>query len=152
MPQSTDTRTRLHAEVVREIRRFIAGVILHNQKIAEHFGLRLTDMQCLNVLDLVGPATPSTLAEQTGLTTGGVTVMLDRLEKAGLVKRERNPADRRSLLIRVNPKKWRQINRPYADINRQLDAYLRETSQAELKSVLNFFTRMNSIRPTPPPD
>jgi DNA-binding MarR family transcriptional regulator len=71
----------------------------------------------IGVLDLLGPSTPGKLAECTGLTTGGVTVMLDRLEKAGFVKRERNPNDRRSVLVHVNPKRLQKMPAYYAEIN-----------------------------------
>src|ERR1700728_909152 len=143
---STGNRRALHTELVGQIRRFIAGAILFNQKVADHVGLHLTDMQCVNLLDLLGPVTPGRLAECTGLTTGGVTVMLDRLEKAGVVKRERNPNDRRSVLVRVNPKKLRKINALYRVINERLEAFFSETPEAELRSVAIFLARMNAIR------
>src|SRR5579883_2366152 len=114
MSLSTENCARLRDEINRLIRQSIAGSILFNQSVADRFQLRLTDMQCLNILDLLGPVTPGKLAECTGLTTGGVTVMLDRLEKAKFVKREPNPSDRRSLLIRVNPRRVRQVNALYA--------------------------------------
>ena len=143
---STAKRSELHTELVVEIRRFIAGAILFNQKVADHVGLHLTDMQCVNLLDLLGPVTPGKLAECTGLTTGGVTVMLDRLEKAGVVKREPDPGDRRSVLIRVNPKKLRKIDALYTGINEQLEASLSETPEADLRTVAAFLSRMNAIR------
>ena len=143
---STRKRGALHAEIVAEIRRFIAGTILFNQKVADHTGLHLTDMQCINLLELLGPVTPGTLASHTGLTTGGVTVMLDRLEKAGFVKRERNPNDRRSVLVRANPGKLRKINALYDGINRQFGAFLAQTPEAELQTVVKFLSRMNTIR------
>jgi len=143
---STENRRALHIALIGQIRRFIAGAILFNQKVADRVGLHLTDMQCVNLLDLLGPVTPGRLAECTGLTTGGVTVMLDRLEKAGMVKREPNPNDRRSVLVRVNPKKLRKINKLYRKISEQLEAFLSETPEEELRSVADFFSRMNAIR------
>lgn len=150
MSLSTGHRARLHAEVERQIRQSIASSILFNQRVADRFGLRLTDMQCLNILDLLGPVTPGRLAEYTGLTTGGVTVMLDRLEKAGLVQREPNPGDRRSLLVRVNPRKLKKISAVYAGIRRQVESILAETSESDLQSVAKFYARMNALRILPP--
>ena len=152
MASSTNRRRALHADLVRHIRRFIAGSIMFNQKVADRFGLHLTDMQCMNLLDLLGPVTPGRLAECTGLTSGGVTVMLDRLEKAGFVQRERNPNDRRSVLVRVNPRKLQKVNALYAGINTQLDAFLADTPEVELETILNFFSRVNAIRTEPPPE
>ncbi|MGA2039657.1 MAG: MarR family transcriptional regulator [Bryobacteraceae bacterium] len=152
MALSTEKRTVLHAELVAQIRRFIAGAILFNQQVADRMGFHLTDMQCMNLLDLLGPVTPGKLAECTGLTTGGVTVMLDRLEKAGFVRRERNPADRRSVLVRVNPAKLRKVNALYAGINKGLAAFLAETPEAEIESVLKFLSRISSVRRELPPE
>jgi DNA-binding MarR family transcriptional regulator len=143
---STGNRLALHAELVGQIRRFIAGTIMFNQKMAERAGLHLTDMQCINLLDVLGPVTPGKLAGSTGLTTGGVTVMLDRLEKAGLVKREPNPNDRRSVLIRVNPGKLRRIKALYAGINDRLEPFLSATPEADLQTVVKFFSSMNALR------
>jgi DNA-binding MarR family transcriptional regulator len=149
MSLSTAQRSRLHVEINHQIRRSIAGGILFNQRVADRFGFRLTDMQCLNILDLLGPVTPGTLAHHTGLTTGGVTVMLDRLEKAGLIQRLPNPSDRRSLLVRVNPRKLKKMNAVYAGMSRHLEAVLAETSDSDLHAVANFLARMNAVQLTP---
>ncbi|HEY6259640.1 MAG TPA: MarR family transcriptional regulator, partial [Xanthobacteraceae bacterium] len=89
--------------IVLEIRKFIAATIFFNAQAAEKVGLGLTDMQMIHMLQLYGPATPSQLAAGTGLSSGGVTVALDRLEKAGYIRRQPNPADRRSLLVTLIP-------------------------------------------------
>jgi DNA-binding MarR family transcriptional regulator len=152
MIKSTENRLALHAELVGQIRRFIAGAILSNQTMADRMRLHLTDMQCINLLDLLGPVTPGKLAACTGRSTGGVTVMLDRLEKAGFVKREPNPDDRRSVLVCVNPRKLRKIHALYAGINKQLDAFFSDTPEAELQSVVKFLSRVNAIRLERPPE
>lgn len=139
-------RAALHDALIRSIRHFIAATILYNQKVADSVGLHLTDMQCFGVLELLGPVTPGKLAECTGLTTGGVTVMLDRLQKAGFIKRVPNPNDRRSVLVHINPKKFEKISPFYADINQQLEAFFLSTPAADLEIVTNFFSRMNAIR------
>jgi MarR family transcriptional regulator, organic hydroperoxide resistance regulator len=143
---SSPDRAQLHETVVRCLRQFIAGSILYNQQVADRMGLRLTDMQCINVLDLMGPSTPGELARSTGLTTGGVTVMLDRLEKGGYVKREPNPRDRRSVLVHLNPAKLKKVHAFYGEINQRIAALLDETPEAELRSVVNLFSKMNRSR------
>ena len=113
-PGDTDL-TRLPApattadRVVLEIRKFLAAGIFFNAQAAEKAGLGLTDMQMLHMLQLYGPSTPSQLGKWTRLSSGGVTVALDRLEKGGYLRRERNPADRRSLLIVLIPTRLRKI-------------------------------------------
>ncbi len=143
---SSNQRNVLHANLERQLRLLIAGTILFNQKVADHAGLRLTDMQCVNVLDLLGPSTPGKLAEYTGLTTGGVTVMLDRLERVGYVKRSPNPRDRRSILVSVNAKKLKQAHVYYDQIQRQTVALFSEFPEGELATVERFFARLNAIR------
>lgn len=128
-----------------ELRRFIAGVILFNQRVAERVGMNPTDMQCIHLLQLIGPLTAGKLAECTRLSTGGVTVVLDRLEKAGLVRRERNPNDRRSVLVHLEPKTLAGMEEHYADIAAQTEALFRSYPEKKLKTVLEFFMRMNAM-------
>ncbi|MBO0885011.1 MAG: winged helix-turn-helix transcriptional regulator [Mycobacterium sp.] len=140
----------MHETVVRCLRQFIAGSILYNQQIADRVGLRLTDLQCINVLDLMGPSTPGELTRCTGLTTGGVTVMLDRLEKVGYVKREPNPRDRRSVLVHLNPAKVQNMYAYYGEINQRIAALLDETQESELRSLVNLLSKMNAPRAETP--
>jgi DNA-binding MarR family transcriptional regulator len=114
-------------------------------------GLRLSDMQCINALELMGPSTPGELARFTGLTTGGVTVMLDRLEKGGYLKREPNPRDRRSVLVHLNPTKAKKLQAFYGEINQRMAALLDETPERELRSVVNVLSKMNASRVEEPP-
>jgi DNA-binding MarR family transcriptional regulator len=148
---SNPNRAQLRETAIRGLRQFIAGSILYNQQVADRAGLRLTDMQCINVLDLMGPSTPGELARSTGLTTGGVTVMLDRLEKAGYVKREPNPRDRRSVLVRLKPARLKKVNAFYGEINDRMARLLDDTPESELRSVVNLLSKMNDFRLQHPP-
>jgi MarR family transcriptional regulator, organic hydroperoxide resistance regulator len=143
---SRSDRARLHETVIRSLRQFIAGSILYNQQIADRVGLRLTDMQCINALELMGPSTPGALARFTGLTTGGVTVMLDRLERGGYLKREPNPRDRRSVVVHLNPAKVKKMQAFYGEINERMEALLDETPERELRSMVNLLSKMNESR------
>jgi MarR family transcriptional regulator, organic hydroperoxide resistance regulator len=146
MSMSSPNHAQLRETVIRCLREFIAGSIIYNQQVADRVGLRLTDMQCINVLELMGPSTPGELARSTGLTTGGVTVMLDRLEKGGYVKRAPNPRDRRSVLVRLNPAKLKRIQAFYREVNQQMAALLDETPEPELRSMVDMFSKMNAFR------
>jgi MarR family transcriptional regulator, organic hydroperoxide resistance regulator len=134
------------AALVHQLRHFIAGVILYNQRVADQLGMHPTDMQSLHLLELLGPMTPGHLAECTGLTTGGVTVMLDRLENAGYARRERNPDDRRSVLVHLNAAKMAKVGEYYGAINEQLGKFLAAYPQRDLETVVEFLTKINSIR------
>jgi MarR family transcriptional regulator, organic hydroperoxide resistance regulator len=123
----------------------LAGAILFNQKIADELGLNATDLQCLNLLELEGSLTPGDLARCCGLTTGGVTVVLDRLEKAGYLRREANPRDRRSLLIRPVPARLRNLQKIYRSKSQTLAKALAPYSQRELELILDFVTRTVTV-------
>ncbi|MFG2516575.1 MarR family winged helix-turn-helix transcriptional regulator [Streptomyces sp. NPDC048584] len=106
------TRTGLLAELGVVSRRYMAAYALFNQALADHLGLHPTDVQCLNLLTLEGgPVTTGRVAELTGLTTGSATRLVDRLERAGQVVRERDAGDRRVVLVAVVPEKAAEFGR-----------------------------------------
>lgn len=76
------------------------AVITFHEVVARQLGMSAAERKTLDVLAELGLATPGQLAQATGLTTGAITGIVDRLEKAGYARREPNPNDRRSLLIR----------------------------------------------------
>jgi MarR family transcriptional regulator, organic hydroperoxide resistance regulator len=103
-------------------------------------------MQCLNLLELQGSATPGEFARWAFLTTGGVTVVLDRLEKAGYIRREPNPQDRRSSIVRPVPAKFRKLHALYQSKGAALMQVLSHYSDGELKLIQDFFHRANGSR------
>jgi DNA-binding MarR family transcriptional regulator len=141
-------RAELAPALVRAIRQFIANAILFNQQLADRLGINATDYQLLNLVDLSGGETPKALADLTRLTTGGITVALDRLERDGYVVRERNPADRRSVIVRVVPERLRAIHERYREINAGMDQIFTSFSDDELRTVHEFFVRTNALRPS----
>ena len=72
-----------------------------NQAAADRIGINATDLNCLNILSFKGQMTAGELARETGLTTASITGVVDRLEEAGYVRRERDPRDRRRVVIRL---------------------------------------------------
>ncbi|NEY34070.1 MarR family transcriptional regulator [Streptomyces sp. PRKS01-65] len=110
----TDTaRERLLDELSAVSRRYLASYALLTQAAADRLGLHPTDLQCLNLLVLEDgrPVTTGRIAELTGLTTGAATRLVDRLEKAGYVVRERDAADRRRVLVATVPEKIAEFRR-----------------------------------------
>jgi MarR family transcriptional regulator, organic hydroperoxide resistance regulator len=147
---SNERRAELHSGLTKDLRQLISNAILNNQNIADSLGLQLSDMQCLGVLELMGSVTPGKLAESTALSTGGVTVMLDRLQKAGYIKRVPNPTDRRSVLIQVNPKQIAKLNPFYSGITARLEALYSTMTLEELEIAKTFLSRLTAARPQPP--
>ena len=133
-------------KIVLEIRKFIASAIFFNSQAAEKVGLSLTDMQMMHMLQLYGPATPGRLAKWSGLSTGGVTVALDRLQKAGYIRREPNPADRRSLIVTLMPVRNRKLNSMYGEVESETRRLLATLPSGDLEAVIRFFETLREAR------
>ncbi len=98
---STDNRGELLAALAEASRMSAGRGVFFHQTVAARLGINTTDLNCLNLLQMSGPLPAGQLAEQVGLTKGGaITAALDRLERAGYVERERDPADRRRTIVR----------------------------------------------------
>jgi DNA-binding MarR family transcriptional regulator len=93
-------RAALMQELEHAMRRSSAQGAIFGQTIANHVGISNSDMECLDFLILGGRVTAGRLAELTGLTTGAITGVVDRLEQAGMVRRERDADDRRKVFGR----------------------------------------------------
>lgn len=130
---------------VHEVRKYLRTIILFNVKVAEEIGVSLIDMQLLHILNMFGPATPGRLAEGTGLSTGGVTVALDRLERLGYIRRERNPADRRSLIIHLVVERLTRLSEIYKAYDDEVNRKLSGLPDADFEAVRGFFQAVNEI-------
>src|SRR5262245_4409010 len=97
---SSESRRRvLLAALNDSFRQLSTATILFHQAIADRLGLNVTDHKCADILLRTGPVTAGELARQTGLTTGAITGVIDRLEKAGFVRRIRDADDRRRVIV-----------------------------------------------------
>jgi DNA-binding MarR family transcriptional regulator len=95
----TKKRVELLRELELENRRSNAEGLSYLQAVAERSGMNLTDLQCTNILTLTGPIAAGRLAEEMGLTTGAITGVVNRLERAGYVRRDKDPADARRVVV-----------------------------------------------------
>src|SRR3954452_4982192 len=84
-------------------REFTTAIVMFNEAVGRLLGLSAVERKCLDVLRRLGPVTAGKMGEHTGLTTGAVTGLMDRLEKAGSVRRERDPHDRRKVVVELLP-------------------------------------------------
>jgi DNA-binding MarR family transcriptional regulator len=112
-----------------------------DQAMADHIGINRTDARCIDLIDQAGGMTAGELARAAGLTTGAVTAVIDRLEKAGLARRVPDPADRRRVRIEATEKVW-EVSEPLIgpmveDSQRILDDY----SDEELERFTEFLRR-----------
>ncbi len=80
-------------------RELSARTLMFHAAIADKVGLSATEHKVLDLLSRAGALTAGQLAELTGLDTGAITGLIDRLGKAGFVQREQDPSDRRKAMI-----------------------------------------------------
>ncbi|MFD5179997.1 MarR family winged helix-turn-helix transcriptional regulator [Nocardia sp. NPDC058379] len=140
----SDRRAELAAALTVAAQRSATdGVMLH-QAVADKLGLHVTDLRCLNMLRLGGPATAGELAAQTALTTGAVTKMVDRLLAAGYVRREHDVADRRRVIVTAIPARIDEIAPHYELLARSFAAALDDYSDEQLALVLDLFERLHA--------
>jgi len=136
------SRPKARAALLRELeeamRRSSAQGVLFGQAVANVAGISPSDLECLDFLNLEGRVTAGRLAEVTGLTTGAITGVVDRLEKAGLVRRERDEADRRKVFIVTVPENIEGIARFYVPMQQAMQKLWSTYSEAELQLLLRF--------------
>ena len=128
-------------ELEHALRRGSAQGAIFGQTVANTVGISGSDLECLDFLNLEGRVTAGRLAEVTGLTTGAITGVIDRLEKAGLVRRERDPADRRKVFIATVPENVAGVGRFYEHMQRGMVKLWETYSDAELRLLVGFATK-----------
>src|SRR5882762_8561483 len=134
-------RAALMQELENALRRSSAQGVIFGQTVANTVGISGSDLECLDFLNLEGRVTAGRLAEVTGLTTGAITGVVDRLEKAGLVRRERDPADRRKVFIATVPENIAKVGKYYQHMQRAVLKDWETYSDAELRLLLRFMTQ-----------
>jgi DNA-binding MarR family transcriptional regulator len=141
------------AAIELAVRNLIAGAILFNHQVAQRVGLGASDAQFMHLLQLHGPLTPGRLAELSGLTTGTVTGVLDRLENAGFVRRERDASDRRKVIVTLDEERlWREMAPLYAGQAESLAAVAGSYDAEQLEVIEDFLNRMVAEAPTTLPE
>jgi DNA-binding MarR family transcriptional regulator len=133
----------LHERILAALLRTIAGVIVFNAQVADQLGLGVSDMQFMTYLQLEGPLSPGRLAELSGLKSGTVTGVVDRLEAAGYVHRERDESDRRKVRVVLDEGKLNATESPYQDKADDLQRVLGTFADDELDVIARFLERLN---------
>ena len=120
------------------MRRSQAATDRYDEAVAEAIGLNRTDMRCLDVIQRDGPVPAGRLADETGLTTGAITTVLDRLERAGFARRTRDPADRRRVLVELDPEARAGAGDYYGEHMALGERLYRRYSEEQLALLLEF--------------
>jgi DNA-binding MarR family transcriptional regulator len=113
---------------------------------AGQLGVNRTDLHCLNIIENSGGLTAGELADEAGLTTGAVTGVIDRLERAGYARRVSDPADRRRVKLEVTAKFYSRANKIWGPMAADWESRLsRRFTGEELELVTEFLRATNEL-------
>jgi DNA-binding MarR family transcriptional regulator len=119
--------------------------VAFTQAAAERLGLNAPDLGYLATIAEQEPLTAGRLAELTGLTTGAITGVIDRLERDGFVRREADPADRRRVIVRTVPERMREGAAVFASSQQAWAEMSARYSDDELAFAIEFMRRSTEV-------
>jgi DNA-binding MarR family transcriptional regulator len=136
-----DRRGTLNQAIREALRDLSVELSLLNQRISGHLDLKGTDLQCLDLIDRHGPLSPSMLARLAGLHPATMTGVIDRLERGGWIMRERDPSDRRGVVLQPVPGRRADILRLASGMNAELAKICADYSSDDLELIARFLRR-----------
>jgi|ERR1700678_920349 DNA-binding MarR family transcriptional regulator len=135
---SRPNRSRMIEDLMRGLREVTGQSVLVSQAMATKLGINTTDLECLDFLLLSGPQTAGAIAEHSGLTTGAVTGIVDRLQRADLVRRTRERGDRRKVRIAASKGTDSKVKLVAAPVKRAMTELAEDYSDENLRLLLDF--------------
>ncbi|MFJ4658978.1 MarR family winged helix-turn-helix transcriptional regulator [Nocardia sp. NPDC088792] len=139
----TTTHDQLGAALTAAAQRSATDAVMLHGAMADKLGLHVTDLRCLNLLRVGGPATAGELAQRTGLTTGAITRMIDRLLAGGFVRREHDSKDRRRVIITAQAERIDEIAPHYEVLAREFAKIADDYTDEQLALLLEIFHRLH---------
>jgi DNA-binding MarR family transcriptional regulator len=136
---------RAPAAVRRALRATVTQLSSLNHQVGGRLEMRPGDLYCLDLIDSHGPLSPTALARMAGLHPATMTGVLDRLERGRWIARERDPADRRGILLRAVGERRPEILRLYAGMNDALDRVCAGYTAEELDLITGFLTQTADV-------
>ena len=141
MAKTSKAREDLLQQLEETLRKVGAQSVLLSDTVAKIVGINSTDLECLDLLEMAGPTTAGRLAEHAGLTTGAMTAVIDRLERAGFARRIRDAEDRRCVRVEVLPRNFRHIARLYQRLAESTARLHEQYDDRQLTLVVEYLTR-----------
>jgi len=142
----TPGRADLELAFATAMRRTGSLMQLMGQAAADRIGINATDLNCLNILSFSGHMTAGELARATGLTTASITGVIDRLEEAGYVSRERDPRDRRRVVVTLSlDQAMRNVASVFLPMMRDWRELATRYTDDELRVIVDFYARMEQV-------
>ena len=140
-PGATPHRGQLNQAVRESLRDLSIQMSLLSNRISGHLDLKGTDLECLDLIDRHGPLSPSALARRAGLHPATMTGILDRLERGGWITRERDPSDRRVVLLQPVPSRRAEVLRLASGMNAAMAQICAGYQDDELEAIASFLRR-----------
>ncbi|KAF1678826.1 MarR family transcriptional regulator [Bacillus mexicanus] len=140
-----NSRSELEKTSVQLFRKLGTRTVLFHQAAAQALGLFPTDLKSADILNETGPMTAGELGEKTGLSTGSVTALVDRLEKAGYVAREKDPNDRRKVMIVPLTASKKHVKDLFRSLSESTMDLCREYTEEELELIFSFVGKAADI-------
>src|SRR6266498_4542348 len=134
-------RRRLTTAIKESLRELSIQLSLLNHHVGAHVDLRDVDLDCLELINRHGPLSPSALARRAGLHPATMTGILDRLERSGWVARDRDPSDRRAVIVRALRDRNTELFRLYSGMNTSMDQLCAGYSDDQLELLADFLRR-----------
>lgn len=147
MSRTPGRREELLLGLHMAFRQMSAGAVMFHQAIADRLGLHVTDHKCADLIVRNGSMTAGALANLTGLTTGAITGVVDRLERAGMARRVPDPDDRRRVVIEIvtTSKQCTAVANLFGGIAKATSDLLERYTDDELAFLLDFVERCNTL-------
>jgi DNA-binding MarR family transcriptional regulator len=116
-----------------------------DEAASQILGINRTDMRVIDIVTRKGRATAGEVAKEAALTTGGVTAVVDRLERVGYLQRVRDPDDRRRVWLEATPKLWERTMEIWGPLSELWQSRARNLSREQLEFVLEFLAGGNEM-------
>lgn len=144
-PEQPEQPTEQQEKLTMSMRGLGTRTVLYQQNVAAYLGLYNNDFLSIDILHEKGPVTAGELSRLTGLTTGSVTSLIDRLERSGFVRRQQDPHDRRKVIIVPLYEDKEDVSAAYLQLHEEMVKLASNYSDEELELITQFLNKAGSV-------